>query len=394
MTFRKTTQAMGLVATGTDFTILAMGMALWLYALGSGVGNAAFARGTDLFQAIGRCSYEIYLTHMFVVYAFFVAFQALFGPDVPMQAIYPASYTLVLAASVLLGYAVSRWFSEPANQALRTRLAGRSRRNRLVSVQTGSTLGAAGIVILAMLLTARPARAQDVVDGFVAQSFETRACTRLPYRLFVPDAANSGQPLAMVVYLHGAGGSGVDNLKQITGGNTAGTHLWTVPSVQTRYPTFVIAPQIPAGAAWNPADSALSPHGLEILDLVADLAGRYAIDRDRIYLVGQSLGGMGVWDLVAKRPDFFAAAVPVAGQGNPVRIIQARNVAIWAFHGARDKTIPAARSREMVDALKNAGGLVKYTEYPEEGHVVWERVFSDPRLPEWMFSQRRGKVLK
>jgi hypothetical protein len=38
--------------------------------------------------------------------------------------------------------------------------------------------------------------------------------------------------------------------------------------------------------------------------------------------------------------------------------------------------------------------LVKYTEYPEEGHVVWERVFSDPRLPEWMFSQRRGKVLK
>jgi peptidoglycan/LPS O-acetylase OafA/YrhL len=117
--FRKTSTELGLVASGTDFTVLAMGMALWLLAMGSGVGNTAFSRGTSLLRAVGRCSYEIYLTHMFVVFAFFIAFGALVGKRAPLQALYPASYALVLIASVLVGYGVSRWFSEPANRALR-----------------------------------------------------------------------------------------------------------------------------------------------------------------------------------------------------------------------------------------------------------------------------------
>jgi peptidoglycan/LPS O-acetylase OafA/YrhL len=118
--FRKTTKALGLPATRADFTVLEIGMALWLLAMGSGVGNRAFTRGTALLRAVGRCSYEIYLTHMFIVFGFFIAFRALFGKEAPVQGIYPASYALVLIASVLLGYGVSQWFSEPANRALRT----------------------------------------------------------------------------------------------------------------------------------------------------------------------------------------------------------------------------------------------------------------------------------
>jgi len=123
--FRGTTRAVGLVGTGMDFTVLEIGMALWLLALGSGVGNVSFARRTGLLRAVGRCSYEIYLTHMFAVYAFFLAFHALFGKVVPLQAIYPVSYVIVLLGSVLLGHFVSRWFSEPANRAIRERFGMR-----------------------------------------------------------------------------------------------------------------------------------------------------------------------------------------------------------------------------------------------------------------------------
>jgi len=124
--FRKTTFDMGLVATGTYITVLEVGMALVLLAMASGVGNELFSRGTSLLQAIGRCSYEIYLTHMFVVFASFAVFGALFGKGAPRVS-YPVSYVIMLVLSVLLGHVVSRWFSEPANRALREWFGARTR---------------------------------------------------------------------------------------------------------------------------------------------------------------------------------------------------------------------------------------------------------------------------
>ncbi len=115
--FRETTAALGLVANGTHVTVLEVGMALVVLAMANGVGNGVLARGTAWLRFVGRCSYEVYLTHMFVIYGVFIAFGALFGREVPHAAIYPASYALMAILSVLLGYALSRWFSEPANRA-------------------------------------------------------------------------------------------------------------------------------------------------------------------------------------------------------------------------------------------------------------------------------------
>jgi peptidoglycan/LPS O-acetylase OafA/YrhL len=132
--FRKTAFAMGLVATGTYITVLEVGMALVLLAMGSGIGDKFFSRGTWLLRAIGRCSYEIYLTHMFVVFGSFAVLRALFGKAAP-QAVYPVSYVIMLVLSVLLGHLVSRWFSEPANRALRAWFAARVRVDSQVAVR-------------------------------------------------------------------------------------------------------------------------------------------------------------------------------------------------------------------------------------------------------------------
>ena len=105
--------------------------------------------------------------------------------------------------------------------------------------------------------------------------------------------------------------------------------------------------------------------------------------------MGQSLGGFGIWHLIWKHPDLFAAAVPLCGGGNSQRVLSARHVPVWAFHGAKDATVLASRSREMVDALRTVNPAVRYTEYPDVGHAVWTRAFAEPDLQDWMFAQRR-----
>jgi hypothetical protein len=128
---------------------------------------------------------------------------------------------------------------------------------------------------------------------------------------------------------------------------------------------------------------------LAYLELLAALSREFRIDPDRVYLVGHSHGGRGVWDLAAKRPDLFAAAVPVCGDGNVDRIIKARRIPIWAFHGDRDAVIPIAGSRKLVAVLRAVGAPVRYTEYPNAGHDVWDLAFAEPDLPAWLFAQSR-----
>ena len=245
------------------------------------------------------------------------------------------------------------------------------------------------MAVCLILLSTVPGDAQLAIEVFVPRMFRAADGLSLRYRLYVPPAEARVRPLPAVVYLHGSGGAGTDNLKQLSGGNAAGTHLWTSEDVKARHPAFVVAPQIPDGQRWDAAGPEPAPYAGLVLELLDGLAREFSIDRDRIYLLGQSLGGYGTWDLISKRPDAFAAAVPLCGGGDPKRVSAARGVAIWAFHGAKDQVVPVTKSREMVAALQAAGGSVKYTEYPETGHDVWTVAFAEPALPDWLFAQRR-----
>ena len=209
----------------------------------------------------------------------------------------------------------------------------------------------------------------------------------IPYRLFAPDDKSSRHPL--VVWLHGGAGRGSDNLRQITGGNTAGARVWTRTENQARFPCFVVAPQCAENQQWATIERA-EPTAQLILayGLIRDLQKRFNIDERRIYLAGQSLGGFGVWSLIMAHPRTFAAAVPLCGGGDQTRgeVLKAEHV--WAFHGERDASVSVERSRTMIAAIRRAGGSPRYTEYKGEGHVIWERVFKETELLPWVFAQR------
>ena len=114
------------------------------------------------------------------------------------------------------------------------------------------------------------------------------------------------------------------------------------------------------------------------------------MDGSRVYLGGLSQGGMGVFDMVARYPELFAAAFPMCGAG---RISTAkdfgREVSLWIFHGEKDDIVPPRFSREYFKQVQKLGGDVRYTEYPGVFHACWVNAFNEPELLSWLFSKTK-----
>jgi len=239
------------------------------------------------------------------------------------------------------------------------------------------------------------------VAEYEARVFEDATGARLPYRLFRPAGYDPSQRYPLVVYLHGAGGRGTDNLKQLTGGNVWATRLFSSPEVQQKHPSFVLVPQINPGPfpdGWGgftgrpPAGRKFvsGPAGEPIdllIGLIDSLGAEFSLDAQRVYVTGQSMGGYGTWAAITRYPGRFAAAAPICGGGDPSAAARI-GIPVWAFHGADDKTVPVEQSRMMVKALKAGGAKPRYTEYPGVGHNSYEKAFSDSELVEWLFAQR------
>jgi predicted peptidase len=230
--------------------------------------------------------------------------------------------------------------------------------------------------LLAILLAlVAPQAAQKNVDGFAARIHRT-----MPYRLFIPKAYDKNQKYPLVLWLHGAGSVGRDNIKQISGASLRGTHTWTGSQIQAKYSPFVLAPQ--TNRSWI-ADDEL------VLELLESIKTEFSVDPARIYIAGQSMGGYGTWHLISERPALFAAAIPLCGGGDTSRAATLVNIPIWAFHGDADDSVPVAESRKMVAAIKGAGGNPRYTEYKGVGHEVWFKTFQERGLAEWLFAQHK-----
>jgi predicted peptidase len=207
------------------------------------------------------------------------------------------------------------------------------------------------------------------------------------YRLFVPKGYDKAKQYPLIVWLHGAGGMGTDNLLQISGDQIPGARLWVSPEVQREHPVFVVAPQSATG--WNPGSDwiGLQQDTSMAVGVLEQVTAEFSIDRRRVYLVGQSVGGHAARNLAASVPKRFAAAILVCptifnGGDGP----QLAQTPIWMFKGEKDS---ADRARAIIEAIQAAGGHPRYTEYLGAGHDIWTRAFAEPELVGWLFAQVR-----
>ena len=254
---------------------------------------------------------------------------------------------------------------------------------------------ARSMVTIALALAGVGLRAEEP-GRFTVQHYESAEGDKLNYRLFIPDGYEKSQErYPLVVWMHDYYGAGTDNRSQIENTNAPGAMVWTSAANQERHPCFVLAPQCPRSPLWVDFETHAQSKRLKLLPrLVADLEKLYPLDVDRVYLVGQSIGAFAVWSLLETNSSLFAAGVPVAGGGNPAGAAKSATIPVWVFHGATDGVVPVAKSREMVAALKKAGGDPRYTEFAHLGHELrcWQAVFHNPEFQEWLFSQRRSGV--
>jgi predicted peptidase len=101
------------------------------------------------------------------------------------------------------------------------------------------------------------------------------------------------------------------------------------------------------------------------------------------------MGGYATWALACKHPTMFAAAAPICGGGDPAEAAKIKDLPIWNFHGDKDTAVPIAKSNEMIEALKTAGGTPKYTVYPGVGHNSWDKAYRDEKLWDWFLQFER-----
>jgi predicted peptidase len=243
------------------------------------------------------------------------------------------------------------------------------------------------IFCLAVLIRVPPSLAQSV-DDFEARSY-TNGSHTLPYRLFVPREYDPAQAYPLVLFLHGAGERGTDNWLQLTG-QTAPL-VFVQPDNQTVWPCFMMAPQCPSNDFWSADWSSDEPStSLRLtIEVVDALQQEFSIDPGRLYVTGLSMGGFGSWDAITRYPGKFAAAVPIAG-GGAVRLAdQCAQTPIWNFHSDDDPVVPVAFSRDMIAAVRAAGGDPIYTEYTGYGHASWVPAYAEPDLLLWLFAQAR-----
>lgn len=225
----------------------------------------------------------------------------------------------------------------------------------------------------------------------------------LPYRILYPLNYDAKKQYPLVLFLHGAGERGNNNEAQLV----HGSKLFLDSANRSRYPAIVVFPQCPYTDFWarirlvKPAKDS-TPHQIEYLTdapgrsmtmvnlLLDSMSAERTVDNKRIYVGGLSMGGMGTFEILWRRPGFFAAAFPICGGGNVDKAsTYADKFPAWIFHGAKDPVVDVNDSRKMYAALKAAGANVKYTEYPEAKHDSWNNVFAEPELLPWLFSQKR-----
>ena len=237
-------------------------------------------------------------------------------------------------------------------------------------------------------------RSEGLQDKFEARTYKSD--WTMPYRLFRP-ATSARAPL--ILYLHGSGGLGDDNLKQLGLGNIFGTRVWLLPDNQKRFPCYVVVPQTDRGWARYDLSQTEGPakvlpgfgDGARVaLQVVDRLRSEFPIDDRRIYVAGQSMGGAGAWNVMRYRPNFFAAAVICCGSVSPEDGTASIQTPLWNFHGDSDQAVPVSVSRDRMAARRKAGGKPLYTEYAGVDHDVYEWAFTEPELVKWVFAQHRA----
>ncbi|WP_299780231.1 prolyl oligopeptidase family serine peptidase [uncultured Formosa sp.] len=223
----------------------------------------------------------------------------------------------------------------------------------------------------------------------------------LKYRMLLPKDFSEDKTYPLVLFLHGAGERGNDNKTQLINGSD----LFLNETTRDSFPAIVVFPQCPKNEYWAKveADRSTKPITFKykyketptkpmalVMDLMDTMAKKPFIKTNQIYVMGLSMGGMGTFEIIYRKPELFAAAIPICGGADPESVLAyAKSIPLWVFHGAKDDVVDPNLSINMVSAIFNNGGFPRFTLFDFANHNSWDPAFAEPELLTWLFSKSK-----
>ena len=254
------------------------------------------------------------------------------------------------------------------------------------------------ITILTICFIASFAKAQDLTQ-FKKENFIVGNDT-LPYRILYPENFDEAKKYPVVLFLHGRGESGSDNEKQLNNG----AKLFLTENFRKEFPAIVIFPQCAQNSYWANVDIETvggkrfftfqkGGKPTKAMSLALSFTDEFFknsfVDQSKIYVGGLSMGGMGTFEILRRKPKKFAAAFAICGGDNPSNAKKYKNVPLWIFHGGLDDVVNPQLSYSVFRELRSLGHEPKYTIYLKANHNSWDSAFAEPELLPWLFSHKR-----
>jgi len=254
------------------------------------------------------------------------------------------------------------------------------------------------IVLFSLCLFVSSALAQDFTK-FKKENFVSGTDT-LPYRILYPENYDANKKYPVVLFLHGRGESGSDNQKQLT----HGAKMFLTDEFRSKFPSIVIFPQCAENSYWATVEietvsdkrfftfvkGGQPTKAMHLLLQFTDQFFKQSnVDQSKIYVGGLSMGGMGTFELLRRKPKTFASAFAICGGDNPANAKRYKNVPLWIFHGGLDDVVNPQLSYSVFKELRKLGNEPKYTIYPKANHNSWDATFAEPELLPWLFSHQK-----
>lgn len=257
------------------------------------------------------------------------------------------------------------------------------------------------LLLLSVFITVKGAVAQQYANydkGLYTSKEDT-----IPYRILFPIQFNPNNKYPLIIVLHGSGERGNNNEAQLA----HGSKLFLDQRNRLDYQAIVVFPQCSADSFWSnlkietdsvsgrrkfmfQTDAEPTKAMRALLGLTDELLEKPFVNKKQVYIGGLSMGGMGTFELIGRKPKIFAAAFAICGGDNTLNAKKyAKKVPLWIFHGAADPVVPSDHSEVMVAAIKEAGGKPRYSLYPGVGHDSWNQAFAEPDFLPWLFSHKK-----
>jgi len=257
------------------------------------------------------------------------------------------------------------------------------------------------ILLLLSLFCGSKLMAQDF-NKYDKGSFVDKKDT-IAYRILFPENFDPTKKYPVLFFLHGRGESGKDNEKQLANGGK----LFLKPEVRQQFPAIIVFPQCTADSYWANVKITTDSAGKRnfdfikggdptkamkaLLGMIDNMLDKPYINKKQVYAGGLSMGGMGTYELLRRKPKTFAAAFAICGGDNLANVNKYKHVPVWIFHGGKDDVVNPAFSIAISNQLKIVGKEVKFTYFPDANHNSWDSAFAEPQLLPWLFGHTLGR---